>query len=87
MEIRHSRGGRATGRIPAAAGDGGWGDLNVGYWLVVDGKAVQLFKFKKENFDYYAFVLDEYRERLGPVAPFHIPPCKTIQVLRLRLKE
>ena len=40
-------------------------ELNVGYWLVVDGKAVQLFKFKKEDFDYYALVLNEYRERLG----------------------
>ena len=40
-------------------------DLNVGYWLVVDGQAVQLFKFDKENFDYYADILNQYRAKLG----------------------
>ncbi len=39
-------------------------DRNVGYWLVVDGQAVQLFKFNKENFDFYADVLNLYRAKL-----------------------
>lgn len=37
----------------------------VGYWLVIDGKAVELFKFNKDSFDYYAEVLNEYYARLG----------------------
>ena len=37
---------------------------NVGYWLVVDGQAMQLFKFKRENFDYYAGILNRYRKKL-----------------------
>lgn len=48
---------------PVAPDDGD--DINVGYWLVVDGKAVQLFKFNRENFDYYASVLNRYKEKLG----------------------
>lgn len=40
-------------------------DRNVGYWLIVDGKAVQLFKFNKENFDYYADILNQYKAKLG----------------------
>lgn len=40
-------------------------DQNVGYWLVVDGQAVQLFKFNKENFDFYAGILNQYRAKLG----------------------
>ena len=40
-------------------------DQNVGYWLVVEGRAVQLFKFDKDNFDYYADVLNRYRAELG----------------------
>lgn len=40
-------------------------DRNVGYWLIVDGKAIQLFKFNKENFDFYAHILNQYRAKLG----------------------
>ncbi len=40
-------------------------DENVGYWLVVDGQAIQLFKFKKESFDYYAGILNRYKAELG----------------------
>lgn len=49
---------------------------NVGYWMVVDGKAVQLFKFNKENFDYYAAVLNKYRKVLGNDVKIYsmIPP-------------
>ncbi|HHY63552.1 MAG TPA: hypothetical protein GX501_00750 [Clostridiaceae bacterium] len=51
-------------------------DPNVGYWLVVDGKAVQLFKFNKESFDYYAEVLNKYRQALGANVKIYsmIPP-------------
>lgn len=51
-------------------------DPNVGYWMVVDGKAVQLFKFNKENFDYYADVLNKYRKALGSNVKIYsmIPP-------------
>lgn len=51
-------------------------DPNVGYWLVVDGKAVQLFKFNKESFDYYAEVLNKYRQALGDQVKIYsmIPP-------------
>lgn len=38
---------------------------DVGYWLVVDGKAVQLFKFNKESFEYYSYVLNKFSEKLG----------------------
>lgn len=49
---------------------------NVGYWLVVDGKAVQLFKFNKESFEYYAQVLNKYSEKLGSGVKIYsmIPP-------------
>lgn len=49
---------------------------NVGYWLVVDGKAVQLFKFNKESFEYYAQVLNQYKEKLGDKVKIYsmIPP-------------
>lgn len=46
--------------LPGMDGDG----QNVGYWIVVDGRAVQLFKFNKENIDYYAAVLNQYRARV-----------------------
>lgn len=39
-------------------------EQNVGYWLVVEGQAVQLFKFEKENFNFYADILNRYRDRL-----------------------
>jgi len=38
---------------------------NAGYWLVIDGKAVQLFKFNKEGMSYYSEVLNKYREKIG----------------------
>jgi len=49
---------------------------NVGYWMVVDGKAVQLFKFNKESFDYYAQILNRYNEKLGEGVKIYsmIPP-------------
>lgn len=49
---------------------------NVGYWLVVDGKAVQLFKFNKSNFEYYSQVLNKYKEKLGDGVKLYsmIPP-------------
>ncbi len=49
---------------------------NVGYWMVVDGKAVQLFKFNKESFDYYAEILNKYSEALGSGVKIYsmIPP-------------
>lgn len=43
----------------------------VGYWLVIDGKAVELFKFKKESFEYYAEVLNKYNERLNNKIPVY----------------
>jgi hypothetical protein len=43
----------------------------VGYWLVIDGKAVELFKFNKKNFEYYAEVLNKYNERLGGNIPIY----------------
>ena len=51
-------------------------DPNVGYWMVVDGKAVQLFKFNKESFDYYAEILNKYNEKLGEGVKIYsmIPP-------------
>lgn len=43
----------------------------VGYWLVIDGKAVELFKFNKDSFDYYAEVLNKYNERLNNKIPVY----------------
>lgn len=43
----------------------------VGYWVVVDGKAVELFKFNKDNFDFYAQVLNGYNEKLGSKMPIY----------------
>ncbi|HHV98805.1 MAG TPA: hypothetical protein GXX36_04405 [Clostridiaceae bacterium] len=40
-------------------------DRNAGYWLIIDGKAVQLFKFNKEGMSYYSEVLNKYREKIG----------------------
>ena len=37
----------------------------VGYYLIIDGKAVQLFKFNREGIDYYTDVLNQYHEVLG----------------------
>ena len=51
-------------------------EQNVGYWLVVDGKAVQLFKFNKESFEYYAQVLNQFSDKLGSDVKIYsmIPP-------------
>lgn len=43
----------------------------VGYWLVIDGKAVELFKFDKENFEYYAEVLNKYNDMLADKIPIY----------------
>ena len=40
-------------------------DETVGYYLIIDGKAVQLFKFNREGIDYYTDVLNQYNEVLG----------------------
>jgi len=40
-------------------------DGNMGYWLLVDGKAVELFRFNKEAIDYYAETMNMYHEKLG----------------------
>jgi hypothetical protein len=44
---------------------------DVGYWLVIDGKAVELFRFNKDNFDYYAEVLNKYDSKLGNKIPIY----------------
>jgi len=43
----------------------------VGYWIVIDGKAVELFKFNKESFDFYAKVLNEYNQKIGGKMPIY----------------
>ncbi|HBR01154.1 MAG TPA: hypothetical protein DD738_00910 [Ruminiclostridium sp.] len=60
-------------------------DPNVGYWLVVDGKAVQLFKFNKESFEYYAQVLNKFGQKLGSDVKLYsmIPPTNG-EFLRLK---
>jgi len=40
-------------------------DGNMGYWLLVDGKAVELFRFNKEAIDYYVETMNMYHEKLG----------------------
>ncbi len=40
-------------------------DGNMGYWLLVDGKAVELFRFNKEAIDYYVETMNMYHGRLG----------------------
>jgi hypothetical protein len=58
---------------------------NVGYWLVVDGKAVQLFKFNKESFEYYSQVLNKYGEKLGSgVKIYSMIPPTTGEFLKLK---
>lgn len=61
---------------------------DVGYWLVVDGKAVQLFKFNKESFEYYAQILNKYNERLGSDVKIYsmIPPTNSEFVQLKRYK-
>lgn len=55
--------GEPAGEPPLPEMDDG-DEQNVGYWLVVEGQAVQLFKFKKENFNFYAEILNSYRDKL-----------------------
>ncbi|NLP14373.1 MAG: hypothetical protein GX383_07900, partial [Clostridium sp.] len=43
----------------------------VGYWIVIDGKAVELFKFNKDSFDFYAQVLNEYNQKIGGKMPIY----------------
>ena len=40
-------------------------DGNMGYWLIIDGKAVELFRFEKDSIDYYTETLNVYHETLG----------------------
>jgi hypothetical protein len=40
-------------------------DGNMGYWLLVDGKAVELFRFNQEAIDYYVETINMYHEKLG----------------------
>ncbi|NMB33255.1 MAG: hypothetical protein GX992_03310 [Clostridium sp.] len=60
----------------------------VGYWLVIDGKAVELFKFNKDNFDFYAKVLNEYDNKLGGKMPIYslISPTNS-EFIQLRKYE
>lgn len=73
--------GEIKEEAPKDFGDG----QNVGYWLVVDGKAVQLFKFNKESFAYYARVLNKYAEELGSDVKIYsmIPPTAS-EFLKLK---
>lgn len=54
-------------------------EQNLGYWLMVDGKAVQLFKFDRSSFDYYAEILNRYNEELGEGVKIYslIPPTNS----------
>ena len=58
---------------------------NVGYWMVVDGQAVQLFKFNKDSFDYYASILNKYSQKLGDDVKIYsmIPPTNS-EFMQLR---
>jgi len=64
-------------------------DETVGYYLIVDGQAVQLFKFNREGMDYYAQVLNEYRERLGEDVTIYsmIPPTASEFIKLKRYKD
>lgn len=60
-------------------------DETVGYYLIVDGKAVELFKFNREGMDYYAKVLNEYRERLGEdVTVYSMIPPTASEFIKLK---
>ena len=60
-------------------------DETVGYYLIVDGKAVQLFKFNREGMDYYAEVLNKYHDGLGDDVTLYsmIPPTAS-EFIKLR---
>ncbi len=66
---------------PKDFGDG----KNMGYWMVVDGQAVQLFKFNKESCEYYSQVLNKYNEKLGSDVKIYsmIPPTAS-EFLKLK---
>ncbi len=61
---------------------------DVGYWLVVDGKAVQLFKFNKESFEYYSQVINKYSQKMGDEVKIYsmIPPTASEFVQLKRYK-
>lgn len=40
-------------------------DGHMGYWLIIDGKAVELFRFQKDSIDYYTETMNMYHEALG----------------------
>lgn len=74
-------GGETQEESPKDYGDG----KNMGYWMVVDGQAVQLFKFNKESCEYYAQVLNKYSEKLGSGVKIYsmIPPTAS-EFLKLK---
>lgn len=60
-------------------------DESVGYYLIVDGKAVQLFKFNREGMDYYAEVLNKYHQVLGDkVTLYSVIPPTASEFVKLR---
>jgi hypothetical protein len=61
---------------------------SLGFWMVVDGKVVQLFKFNKEGCEYYSHVLNKFRERLGSDVKIYslIPPTNG-EFMRLKKYE
>lgn len=61
---------------------------DVGYWLVVDGKAVQLFRFNKESFEYYSQILNTYSRKMGSGVKIYsmIPPTASEFVQLKRYK-
>ncbi len=60
-------------------------EQNLGYWLTIDGKAVQLFKFNRSSFDYYAEILNRYQEELGEgVKIFSLIPPTNSEFVQLR---
>jgi len=76
--------GTAEEEIEKDFGDG----QDVGYWLVVDGKAVQLFKFNKESFEYYSQILNKYSQKMGSGVKIYsmIPPTASEFVQLKRYK-
>lgn len=60
-------------------------DDQVGYYLIVDGKAVQLFKFNREAIDYYAEVLNKYQKAFGDgVTVYSLIPPTASEFLKLK---
>ncbi len=84
-----STGQAASGTGTAEEMEKDFGDgQDVGYWLVVDGKAVQLFKFNKENFEYYSRILNKYSQKMGSGVKIYsmIPPTASEFVQLKRYK-